>query len=408
MGCGFRFTVNAIVLFVGILSCCNISSAQIAAFIYTIDVKHKPSSSDVRLRDGLPVGVEASVLLRDTGLREDQIAYFGSFTFGDVRSTSVCVALSTEPTPRLFVDLDRNRKLTSNELIASNDSSSGGPWALDLVPELTDGNGTTPPASNRLELRFDSEARHMIQLSAGCMKGETEFAGEPIKAIKLDRDANGLWNDAADRLLLDLNGDGRFDPIIERFSTAGIQTIRGRLVAIGLDKQGLRLDIREIREKGFLKPTLALNDTSAKIEMLEVEIESQAGILFRATLEQKEIEVPVGEYHIKSLRTTVRGESGCFQFVFLRSGDGGDPVRVDPDSTKEIELLGDLELASSLDSVKSGTDRSLLLMPSFNSQSGLYLAGSKFGDSAAVNENLLRVECVERGRSIGGGTSGFS
>jgi hypothetical protein len=404
---GYWCTINSIALLVGIFVCCDISSAQKATFSYTLDIKQKSSSSDVRLRDGLPAGVDASVLLHDTGLREDQVAFFGSFTFGDVRSTSVCVALSAEPTPRLFVDLDRNRKLTSNELIASNNQAVG-PWTLDLVPELTDGNGATPPTSNRLELRFDSEARLMIQTSVGCMKGEIEFAGEPIKAMMLDRDANGLWNDAADRLVLDLNGDGRFDPITERFSTAGMQTIRGRLVAIGLDKQGLRLDIREIREKGFLKPTLALNDTSAKIEMLEVEIESQAGILFRATLEQKEIEVPVGEYHIKSLRTTVRGESGCFQFVFLRSGDGGDPVRVDPDSTKEIELLGDLELASSLDSVKSGTDRSLLLMPSFNSQSGLYLAGSKFGDSAAVNENLLRVECVERGRSIGGGTSGFS
>src|SRR5262249_29512730 len=112
----------------------------------------------------------------------------------------------------LYVDANRNGVIEANEKVAGAGTDRTG----TLDAEIT-GGPQTLHEPRRVLWRL-GVTRNAIKLATlGHVEGTVSVAGKKLAARRVDGNANGLFADAADRLWIDLDGDGRWDPIAEQF-----------------------------------------------------------------------------------------------------------------------------------------------------------------------------------------------
>jgi hypothetical protein len=404
-----RLACRVFVLFwLFVISAPVICRAQIKdAFRFEPDSGSANLLTERTLEFGLPESFDSSKLL--AGLADENLSepILGWFTYGDPRSRSVAVVLTRENPSRLFVDLNRDQEITMDEQIEPSGSEPN-VWFVDLDAEFVSQDDTLVHQRQRVRIAYDPANADVKLSSAGSMQGKVEFQGQQRLAKYLDRDANGCWFDSEDRLLVDLNGDGRLDPLVERLPCRGMKQIGGQLFAISGDRQGRWLQIEEVRERGSILPTLQIFDSEASIISLDASLASDGGMRVRVDSLETPVEVPIGIWHVADLKLTVRGDIGTYSFAFASNDPKANPVVVKADSDEKLDLLGELRITSSKSTIRRGTEATIMVTPVLRSKSGLYLTQSRRGHLTPDSENRL----VARSRSgvvqFHIGTSGFT
>ncbi len=155
--------------------------------------------------------------------------------------------------------------------------------------------------------------------------------------------ANGCFTDyGADRLRIDLNGDGEFDPGVEDSLLSKVISLDGRLWELELNAAGTGVETRPCTlpygSVRFSFNTSGQIDTRGRIELV-----SEEGYAFTCPASDNEIVVPQATYRLASGQIAVmddkaRGWSAIFSYADpVTLGEdgvtikGGAPLRIEPD-----------------------------------------------------------------------------
>ena len=187
------------------------------------------AATDNEVAAGLPQKISKSKLLSGLEISPDSEPWLGSFSFGDVDSRTVAVALVHQPDGNhsLFVDTDRDHQLADESPKTTGRDSSC--WLVDLKPEYSSRTGSPAVVPVQIRFRWDSNNKRMFKRVVGAMSGTIDFQNEQRRVYLGDLNNNGRWLDSSDRIFLDVNGDGRISRITERLESTGIINIRGEL-----------------------------------------------------------------------------------------------------------------------------------------------------------------------------------
>jgi hypothetical protein len=230
--------------------------------------------------------------------------------------------------------------------------------------------------------------------------------GDRQIAIKLfDRDQNGVFDDPADRLFLDLDGDGRFHPLKERFAVS--QTLRLRDLGetdhyeLMLLQDPWRVRLIPIHGTGEVQ---ALLSSPADVEFPDAELtEMTATLVSRSGLHREinqldqPISLPVGQYRIESLGLEFRGDRR-WSIAFSNFNKNLDYlIEVRPDTVTSFELLGKLTLSARVIASALAAGR-LTIQPTLVSESGLTLIRSRIGQQTAAEDNQLIASLIHIGK----------
>ncbi len=357
-------------------------------------------------KSGLPDGIAKLELFKElNGLENDQTTY-AWFVFGDPHSRSIAIASLAEKPDEIFIDLDRDKAFSKKEkLVASN-----GEWVVTIPAEFIVGKNQYRYQRLQVRIRWNKAMARFELLTLGAMVGEAVFDGQMRSAKYIDHNSNGSWFDPEDRLLIDANGDGKLNPLTERFACRSLCSIEQKQFAISGDKLGRSLEFNELKERGSLIPKLTLADSAAEILEVSASLASRNGIYLRINEIDNPVECPVGEYHVDSVNIKIKSESGVYRYRFAVLEPEGHSVELKANAKQPIELLGKLELTSTQLINADNNLTTLSIIPMMSTESGLYLTACMAGKSKATTENRLiaRTLDLSSGKQIALGSTGFS
>ncbi len=273
----------------------------------------------------------------------------------------------------LYVDVNRNRTIEANERA----KGEAGLWHVPLNVEYAEGE-VFKRYPRELIFRRGATGRIVSFAAAGYLEGrvalddtdEAEPGSSDTKqhhaesdqqrktVRRMDGDGNGFFTDPVDRLWIDLNGDGVWDPTEEQFLFANILLIKGIRYAVRSDEQGSRLSFGKLEGTGVLK--LVLRKPAASQAGSSSEEPGAANIVdVAATLVGRDgsaiglrgldaqATAPIGEYRVSALTVAFEDAHGGQRWTFVFSDtQAGRPQRwqrLDRDAELEIAPLEKFE-----------------------------------------------------------------
>ncbi len=265
--------------------------------------EHSPFRALVLSRDKPEDLIENARYRGDRAKRRYAQIRFGSP--GSIRVTVVLDEVGAGEAD-LYVDADRNRKIDERDRVLVSDAGavpSAGTgtgarreriWRLPLNVEMID-KDVTQTIPRAVIFRLGTSGRTLGYAAAGYLEGtvrlengnEDHGSGRPnatpnvvrtIAARRVDGDGNGLAADAQDRLWLDLNGDGHFDPAAEQFLFATVLNLEGARYVVRSDELGTRLAFETLAGVGTLRLALKGNGaaTATKADSNAAELHATA------------------------------------------------------------------------------------------------------------------------------------
>jgi hypothetical protein len=164
----------------------------------------------------------------------------------------------------------------------------------------------------------------------------------------MDGDGNGLFSDEQDRLWIDLNDDGRWDPSSEQFLFASILPIAGARYAVRSDPFGQRLSLAPLEGTGTVRLVAAKRQgPSAPVELVATLI-GRDGSAVGLSGARGQATLPIGEYRLGTVTFAFDDPQGGprWSFVFSDIGRRGEPrwYTVEKDRTLAIDPIGAVEL----------------------------------------------------------------
>jgi len=131
----------------------------------------------------------------------------------------------------------------------------------------------------------------LVGIYDACPQGQGRIAGE----------LNGCFDDyGVDRLRIDLDGDGKLDPVKEDFPLSKVIAVDGKLWQLDVDSAGRKLTVEPCKLPTARVELRGAFDASSKIESGTLELLSGQGYAFRADLgQQGTLIVPGAKYMIE-------------------------------------------------------------------------------------------------------------
>ncbi len=358
-----------------------------------------------QIHTGLPEGLNESVLTDQLDLPADTKKLFGWFTYGDRHSRSIAVLRTEEQPQYLLVDLNRDKRFSKNEQLRALNGNAT--WELMLDAEFVENFDQFKHQPQKVRISWNRTSQQLELLTLGAMVGTATIDGESRAAKYLDHNSNGSWFDLEDRFLLDVDGDGKLNAITERFACQTVCQIDRKQYTIGGSGTGSRMSLDEITARGTITPTVALSG-NAEIVEVAASLASGSGVHVRIEKAGQPISCPVGIYHVESLRIKLKGEGQVYEFKFAALPSNSTGIALTANGNIELDLLGKLTLSAVRLVNHQDNIATLTISPLLKTSSGLYLIGSKTGESDAVTENRLVARSFYLNDEIDLGTSGFS
>ncbi len=180
---------------------------------------------------------------------------------------------------------------------------------------------------------------------------------------RVDGDGNGQVADSQDRLWLDLNNDGRFDPSAEQFLFATVLELGGARYGVRSDELGRRLGLEPIEGTGALrlawKPPAGGPGAAAPRELSATVLGRDGSVYTLGGTEPTT--VPTGEYRLGMVNVTLDDPAGGqpWSFVFSDNGATGQPrwYRVNKGTAVAIDPVGRLHFQMDLTDAASRQPR---------------------------------------------------
>lgn len=198
----------------------------------------------------------------------------------------------------------------------------------------------------------------------GYTTGSVVVNGKQVAAILADGDADGCFDGAgADRVWLDLDGDGKFDPLTEQFPLGTAITAGGTAVLIRPRPDGLAAEARvRPNETGSLRVEVALRPKATVAEFAANYV-SEYGELVVVKDVDKPVTLPAGKYRIDSLRLKlVDGDGKVWQYTFS-AGERTYGVEVAKGKQAIHKPVDGLRITISFDSATVAPGESMFVSP---------------------------------------------
>src|SRR5262249_46480990 len=145
----------------------------------------------------------------------------------------------------------------------------------------------------------------------GYTAGKLRLGGREYAAALSDGDADGCFDSAGeDRVWVDLNGDGVFDPLTEQFPLGTPLAAGDGLFLIRPDPSGTEVRVR-VRggDTGRLRPIVQLQ-LGAAVRELEANLVSEFGELATVRAVGRAAELPAGKYRVEGLTLRAADAAG--------------------------------------------------------------------------------------------------
>lgn len=368
--------------------------------------EHQPMKA-LTLADARPPDLQEKVPYRGARRQYTRV-HFGAASSLDVAVVLDC-ASSREAD--LYVDANRDRVIEAKERVAPD----GGTWRMTLDAVVVPGDKPTTTA-RKVIFQLGRSGGMLRFAACGFLEGTVSIGGRPCTVRRTDGDANGFFADPRDRLWIDLNRDGRWDPIDEQFLYAPILVVGSSRYAVRSDALGTRLALEELRGTGTLKMALS-PDLATRVErVLVTMIGRDASVLsFHGT--RAEVTVPVGEYRPSAVVICVKDPGGgpVWNYVFDDEGSrAGDAWRkVDANQSVALDPIGRLELCADLEAgtLPCHPGDSIKLRPGLFTSDGLVIKTIYRGEEASRSEreaSQVRISLTTpQGTVLDRGSSGF-
>ena len=369
-------------------------------------------------------------LIEKAGYRgESSRRRYARIRFGSPSSIRATVVVDETPDGKvdLYVDADRNLRIDDRDRVSSApaDENSRGAriWRLPLDVALVE-NETVRTIRRAVVFRLGASGQTLGYATAGYLEGTVALGTEQrrvVAARRLDGDGNGFLADTQDRLLLDLNGDGRFDPGSEQFLFTTVLNLAGSRYIVRSDQLGSRLAIDPLEGTGTLRLELSRKNPAAASNGKVVEMRATAisrdGSVF-AMSGTEPVTVPVGEYRLANLTFSLDdAKTGqLWSFVFSDGLWSRGPCwhKVDKDAAVTIDPVGkpifELRRDEATSLARPGDD--VRLRPALYTDDGLLIVVAYCGAPASpATQELLGAQLnltKGDGQSIATAHSGFS
>jgi hypothetical protein len=299
--------------------------------------------------------VEKAVYRGDPARRRYAQIRFGSP--GSIRVTVVLDQVGPGEAD-LYVDADRNRRIDDRDRVVASPSSSGREriWRLPLDVTMVD-KDVTKKVPRAVVFRLGASGRTLGYATAGYLEGTVELAGPTGKlnrvvARRVDGDGNGQVSDSQDRLWIDRDGDGRFDPAVEQFLFATVLNLDGARYVVRSDELGSRMSVEPLVGAGTLRLAWrrgAAGQDGTSPAAGSVELHATAlgrdGSVYSLS-DTESASVPVGEYRLGTVTIALDDPKGGerWSFIFSDNGAKGPPrwYSVEKDRNVAIDPIGTL------------------------------------------------------------------
>ena len=212
------------------------------------DWKYVVPAADAPAASGIYPVAQAFFLssTKPEDLRDEDAPYRGKLRryaqlrYGSPNSIRVSCVIDEldDGTADLYVDANRNRTIENRGQGRRCRARTG------RFPSTRRSPTTTKSTSTAGVCRFIAAqpAAPSPWRRLGFMEGTIALGDKTVAARRVDGDANGSFADAADRLWIDRNADGVWDPFTEQFAFATILRIGGQRYAARSDTLGDTVD----------------------------------------------------------------------------------------------------------------------------------------------------------------------
>jgi hypothetical protein len=330
---------------------------------------------------------------------------YARIRFGSPSSTRVTIVIDTTASGEvdLYADADRNLKIDERDHVAAAAASDRREriWRLQLGVALIE-NGAVRAVPRAVVFRLGASGQTLGYAVAGFLEGHVTLGGHKTKAGKdpqpfstlaarrVDGDGNGLLTDAQDRLWIDLNRDGHFDPSAEQFLYTSVVNLDGSRYVVLSDELGSRLAFEPLTGTGTLRLERKSHDPSSPAQAVEMHATaiSRDGSVFAVTGREPAM-VPAGDYRLGTVTMALDdAKTGQrWSFVFSDGGAKGQPrwfkvandaaVTIDPIGTPRFELT----LRDQTRVIRPGDD--VALQPALFTSDGLLIVVAYCGNPVA-------------------------
>jgi len=232
----------------------------------------------------------------------------------------------------------------------------------------------------------------------GYTLGTVALNGKRVAAMLTDGDADGCFDGAgADRVWLDLDGDGAFDPLTEQFPLGTVINAGGTAVLIRPRPDGLAVQARERpAESGTLTVDVVRLPKTEVVE-LAANYVSEFGELVVVRSADKSVSLPAGKYRVDSVRLKLADPDGRVWQYSFSSGERAHDVEVKQGAGTVHRLLDGLRVAATIDA--AAAPGGAVQVQSDVHAGGLYLTACEVADRFAGRgrEVMAEIRLTEPG-----------
>ena len=270
----------------------------------------------------------------------------------------------------LWFDADGDGRFAATERHALTDKP------LEAKVAISFGDGAKRDRTILLRKRGDGVAWAV----RGYTSGSVTLAGKKLSAKLTDGNADGCFDGAGtDRVWLDLDGDGKFDPLAEQFPLGTAITANGTAILVRPRADGLGAELRERpTETGALRVEIA-RLPKAEVVDLNVNYVSEFGELIVAKAAGQPTPLPAGKYRIDSVRLKLSDGDGKVWHYSFASSNAAYDIKIVKEKEFVHRPLDGLKVAVSFatkDIVKPGG--SVVVQPDVVA-GGLYMTRCEVG-----------------------------
>ena len=303
---------------------------------------------------------------------------FAQFRYGPRDSTRVLIVLDQLSKSvddfELYVDLNRDRQITADEKI----SGAGKTRDIDLPVEIM--NLSSPEYVDRkIQFRKSIDQNRFSIKTKGGYSASCEIAGKTVDVWRLDGNANGLFSDVEDELWIDLDGNGKWNPIKERFLFRSAIKVGETRYAVRGNRLGSKIEFAAIEGEGQLALNLNLAPETT-VKSIKASIFGDDGSA-HSIEDTNPIVLPIGKYMIGQISLKLqKADERPWHFSFSHTGDPAKQrwVEVTKSGDTEIEPFSDLDFSISCAN-KYTLGKNLYVKPSLTTGDNLYITASGRG-----------------------------
>jgi hypothetical protein len=374
--------------------------------------EHPPLRA-IRLARTCPEDVREMVQYRGVRRRYAQIRY------GSPSSVRVTVVLD-EVGPGeddLYVDAGRNRRIEPGDRVKGEVEGRSQTWRLPLRVSLVEGEETRY-LERAMVFRRGASGLTFSTASAGYLEGRVRVGDRSVRARRMDGDGNGSLTDAQDRLWIDLDDDGRFDPATEQFLHSPVLALDGARYAVRSDEFGARLALERLEGSGTVRLELRTPGLAARVADIEATLIGRDGSAVGVRGLDAPATVPIGEYRLGTVTIALNDPDGGPRWSFVFSDDDARARTnwhaVARDAAIALDPIGTPAMEARVDAPPGGHRAGdvLEVQPRLCTGDGLLINSAARGEQASAASDggpSARVMVSCRGRAVGEpATSGFA